>query len=121
MCVLLISQLPHQGDDSAPASGGMASAVMQPAASHSIDVTGQQRPAFRTGESTRATRAVVPAAILGIPARGINEVSVAVGTSYQTELEEKLENTQKAVIELPARLFPEDLRRSTRRLFLANR
>jgi hypothetical protein len=99
----------------------MASADMQPAASRSIDVTGQQRPAVRTGESTRATRAVVPAAILGIPARGLNEVSVAVGTSYQTELEEKLENTQKAVIELPARLFPEDLRRSTRRLFLANR
>ena len=62
-------------------------------------------------------KVVVPTGFLGIPARGIQEVSSAVKLSYQSELAQTLESTQQAVLDLPKQIFPPDLRRSALNLY----
>lgn len=63
------------------------------------------------------SKVVVPTGFLGIPARGIQEVSSAVKLSYQSELAQTLESTHQAVWELPKQIFPPDLRRSALNLY----
>lgn len=77
------------------------------------------RPGANRGLALPA-RAVVPASVFGLPARGIGDVSLALTSSYQSELEQTFSNTGQTIIEMPGRLIPAELRNSTKRLFLSH-